>query len=112
MIPQIKRLTKGSGNVTMFTAKEVQTKRSANAPRGGCSLIRPNNSPVREEKMHSEIPVLKPCPFCQGTNISIEQSGDPDNTSYEVYCRSCYAQGPEQQTKYMAARLWNMAGKK
>jgi Lar family restriction alleviation protein len=57
---------------------------------------------------------IKPCPFCNSdsTQLSIENSSNPDAQTIQVFCHNCFAQGPEQFTRHLAIKLWNEANKK
>lgn len=46
----------------------------------------------------------KPCPFCGGTNLA---DGEMLDGGPVVVCLTCYAAGPEGDSKRDAARKWN-----
>lgn len=56
---------------------------------------------------------LKPCPFCRSSDLSIDTNeGAPWERSdgsgwYRVWCRHCFATGPETEWKDEAANAWN-----
>lgn len=49
---------------------------------------------------------LKPCPFCGGTDLSIE-TFELDNTIQYVLCGDCQCEGPAGNGNQEAAELWN-----
>jgi Lar family restriction alleviation protein len=52
-------------------------------------------------------PELKPCPFCDGTEMDVFL-GVFDNPTY-VLCKKCHAQGPakEPESEQSAINAWN-----
>lgn len=51
---------------------------------------------------------LKPCPFCGGFTLRIEEHGRFAAGAW-VVCEHCWAEGPAAQTKERAAERWNAA---
>ena len=56
---------------------------------------------------------MKPCPFCNSTNLKLESEWiDPDglygHEEWIVWCRNCGAIGPNQLSDTEAMRLWNL----
>ena len=48
---------------------------------------------------------LKPCPFgCSGHQVAIIPTGFG---TWNVRCEECYIDGPESDTKILAAKAWN-----
>jgi Lar family restriction alleviation protein len=59
-------------------------------------------------------PDLKPCPYCGGVKLRIDDSGvldDPGASenpeAYWVVCPSCYASGGPGKNKKEAVKNWN-----
>jgi len=65
----------------------------------------------------SEAPVLLPCPFCQGTDLSIRKDYAEDDPSHSyamhVFCNDCHAHGRNNypigwcESETAAAEAWN-----
>lgn len=48
--------------------------------------------------------MLKPCPFCDSTELEPSEITD---TAFTVYCNKCHSSGPEGVTMEEAIRKWN-----
>ena len=56
-------------------------------------------------------PILRPCGFCGGEDLSIEWNLTGD-TTFSGTCRTCGAMGPAARTPELASAAWNRrAGK-
>lgn len=53
----------------------------------------------------SDIPDLKPCPFCGSTNV--DHNLDRNDGYYGVECEDCYAQGSTSTWEKTAVKYWN-----
>lgn len=50
---------------------------------------------------------LKPCPFCGGKEVRVQQNGLPRNRFWECVCDDCDFCGPAVDTKDEAVEHWN-----
>ena len=56
---------------------------------------------------------LKPCPFCNGCNLSTCSDDYYENEYHideivRVFCKDCSAQGPSALGEKQSAMMWNM----
>lgn len=65
----------------------------------------------------SELPEIKPCPFCGSEDLNISASRESQWDDYSVYCESCFAAGPilgpacgsHKERASEAIKQWNAA---
>jgi Lar family restriction alleviation protein len=50
---------------------------------------------------------LKPCPFCGGTSLYLDQIGIDNAMEYFICCRGCYCEGPTGAIREQARQWWN-----
>lgn len=50
---------------------------------------------------------LKPCPFCGGTNVVVDEFWERYDEPYFIACNECGASGPYTHKKEEAIELWN-----
>lgn len=51
------------------------------------------------------VPLIKPCPFCDSTNIRVYQI--PYSENFIVTCDDCNAQSGYHATEHLAIKSWN-----
>lgn len=52
---------------------------------------------------------IKPCPFCEGVNVSCEAVEMALYATWAVMCSDCSSRGPEDDTEPEAITRWNAA---
>jgi hypothetical protein len=52
----------------------------------------------------------EPCPFCEGTAITIPATRMMRGNRYYGYCNDCSATGPQCDTRLGAQMAWNQRG--
>ena len=50
------------------------------------------------------------CPFCKNGSVHVAKSSTwrEESKKYNVYCPSCYCEGPMCSSEKSAVELWNM----
>jgi hypothetical protein len=66
------------------------------------------------EKIVSGIPLLENCPYCSSCDLKFDEmikEMTKESAGYFVHCCDCYASGPTQTDKKLAALKWNKIAK-
>lgn len=50
---------------------------------------------------------VKPCPFCGGTDIRMDESFGTDSWSFGRWCHACGSIGPISESAEQALAAWN-----